>query len=237
MNELVSYLREQAQFHAESVARRDTAVVSHIATLLWWADEIERAGAVPVAADAADHVAHDRKLVQQPDERVATWQDAFNERHEFDVYDEHFMTGLRNEFCAGWHAALKQARATASQATVRGDAFRAAVEEMTTLLENGEWAEHVAETITCGDELASRLEAAITELHNDIGTVQETRAALAQSGATLTDERIDAIYDSVPWKDLNVNSLEHAKILRHRFARALLAARCDIGLRETGVEK
>lgn len=34
------------------------------------------------------------------------WQDAFNERHEFDDYPEHFMTGLRNEFCAGWHAAL-----------------------------------------------------------------------------------------------------------------------------------
>lgn len=36
-----------------------------------------------------------------------TWQDAFNEYHQFDVYPDHFMTGLRNEFCAGWHAALK----------------------------------------------------------------------------------------------------------------------------------
>ena len=39
----------------------------------------------------------------------------------------------------------------------------------------------------------------------------------------LTDDEIDAIYDSVPWKDLNVASLEHATILRRRFARALLA--------------
>ena len=36
-----------------------------------------------------------------------TWQDAFDEHHQFDVYPDHFMTGLRNEFCAGWHAALK----------------------------------------------------------------------------------------------------------------------------------
>jgi hypothetical protein len=35
------------------------------------------------------------------------WKDAFNERHEFDVYPEHFMSGLRNEFAAGWYAALK----------------------------------------------------------------------------------------------------------------------------------
>jgi hypothetical protein len=35
------------------------------------------------------------------------WRAAFDERHEFDVYPDHFMTGMRNEFCAGWHAALK----------------------------------------------------------------------------------------------------------------------------------
>ncbi|WP_257744572.1 hypothetical protein [Burkholderia glumae] len=40
----------------------------------------------------------------------------------------------------------------------------------------------------------------------------------------LTDEQIDAIYDAVPWQDLNVNSLDHAKILRRRFARALLTS-------------
>lgn len=40
------------------------------------------------------------------------WRAAFDERHEFDVYPDNFMSGLRNEFAAGWHAALKsQARA------------------------------------------------------------------------------------------------------------------------------
>jgi hypothetical protein len=40
------------------------------------------------------------------------WRTAFDDRHEFDVYPEHFMSGLRNEFAAGWHAAMKsQARA------------------------------------------------------------------------------------------------------------------------------
>jgi hypothetical protein len=33
----------------------------------------------------------------------------------------------------------------------------------------------------------------------------------------LTDAEIDAVYDSVPWKELNVASLEHAMILRPRF--------------------
>lgn len=45
-------------------------------------------------------------LPDQAGEPVA-WQSAFDERHEFDVYPEHFMTGLRNEFAAGWYAALK----------------------------------------------------------------------------------------------------------------------------------
>lgn len=35
------------------------------------------------------------------------WRVAFDERHEFDVYPDHFMSGMRNEFCAGWQAALK----------------------------------------------------------------------------------------------------------------------------------
>jgi hypothetical protein len=37
------------------------------------------------------------------------WKAAFEDRHQFDVYPDHFMTGLRNEFAAGWHAALKAA--------------------------------------------------------------------------------------------------------------------------------
>lgn len=40
----------------------------------------------------------------------------------------------------------------------------------------------------------------------------------------MSDEQIDAVFDSVPWKDLNVSDLSHVAILRRRFARALLAA-------------
>jgi hypothetical protein len=49
------------------------------------------------------------------------WRTAFDDRHESDVYPEHFMSGLRNEFAAGWHAAMKsQARALlASKAAVQ----------------------------------------------------------------------------------------------------------------------
>jgi hypothetical protein len=51
------------------------------------------------------------------------WRTAFDDRHEFDVYPEHFMSGLRNEFAAGWHAAMKsQARALlASKPAVPAD--------------------------------------------------------------------------------------------------------------------
>jgi hypothetical protein len=58
-------------------------------------------------------------------------------------------------------------------------------------------------------------------------TIDALRALLATtqpSAEGVTDEQIDAIWDSVPWKDLNVNSLEHVAVLRRRFARALLAA-------------
>lgn len=44
------------------------------------------------------------------------WRAAFDDRHEFDVYPEHFMSGLRNEFCAGWHAALKSQNASEPKA-------------------------------------------------------------------------------------------------------------------------
>lgn len=37
----------------------------------------------------------------------------------------------------------------------------------------------------------------------------------------MTDDEIDAVYDSVPWKDLNVAALEHVSVLRRRFARAI----------------
>lgn len=51
--------------------------------------------------DAAPSLPHD------------AWKAPFDERHEFDVYPDHFMTGLRNEFAAGWHAAIKAIAAIA----------------------------------------------------------------------------------------------------------------------------
>lgn len=108
------------------------------------------------------------------------------------------------------HDLVVEKAGTAPQSGAKGDEhFRAAVEEMVALLENGEWSEHVAESIANGDELASRLETAITELHNDIGTVREARAA------ALTDEQIMNIADSYSftWDEGIV-----------AFARAIIAA-------------
>lgn len=78
----------------------------------------DRAGYEKCLASYAGYVKvlRETRPEEQPDERAATWQDAFNERHRFDVYPDDFMTGLRNEFCAGW-----QARATAPQAYTRGE--------------------------------------------------------------------------------------------------------------------
>jgi hypothetical protein len=60
------------------------------------------------------------------------------------------------------------------------DPLRAAVESMVTMLEAGEWAEHASTFKAPGDALASRLESAITDLHNQI---DEARAAIAAGGA------------------------------------------------------
>lgn len=57
----------------------------------------------------------------QPDERAATWQDAFSERHQFDVYPDDFMTGLRNEFCAGWQARAASPQSSEKTAKQRYD--------------------------------------------------------------------------------------------------------------------
>jgi len=86
-----------------------------------------------------------------------------------------------------WDRAPKAAEQAPVDAA-RGDeqaAFRNAVEEMVVLLENGEWAEHVAETIAGEDKLAARLETAITELHNDIGDDRRAVADAARGEPTL----------------------------------------------------
>ena len=79
----------------------------------------------------------------------------------------------------------------ARRATQAEKPFRAAVEEMVTMLENGEWAEHASTLKAPGDELASRLEAAITALHNDHAAAPQAalsdgqRAALGSAIAAL----------------------------------------------------
>lgn len=45
-------------------------------------------------------------------DKTEAWRAAFDERHQFDVYPDHFMSGMRNEFCAGWQAALKSQAAS-----------------------------------------------------------------------------------------------------------------------------
>ena len=112
-----------------------------------------------------------------------------------DGFEQQRKAGLNVDWFTwqiAWHDALftqcdiagdeAVARTVSLQSGEKGEEpFRAAVEEMVALLENGEWAEHVAESIANGDELASRLETAITELHNDIGTVREARASGPQA--------------------------------------------------------
>jgi hypothetical protein len=64
-------------------------------------------GAMLDAAPAAPAISESDVLVEQVTKD--DWRAAFNERHEFDIYPDDFMTGLRNEFAAGWYAALKTA--------------------------------------------------------------------------------------------------------------------------------
>lgn len=54
-----------------------------------------------------------------------------------------------------------------SPADAASDPLRAAVQAAVDLMEAREWAEHFAECHAPGDELASRLEACITTLHNE----------------------------------------------------------------------
>ncbi|MFW6855338.1 hypothetical protein ACODYM_29025 [Burkholderia gladioli] len=59
---------------------------------------------------------------------------------------------------------------------VPGDvlAFHDAAGAMVRMLEEREWAEHAATFTGSGDELAQRLESAITDLHNDAHALRDT---------------------------------------------------------------
>ncbi|ESH90755.1 hypothetical protein B551_0222555 [Cupriavidus sp. HPC(L)] len=80
--------------------------------------------------------------------------------------------------------------------TGQDDPLRDAVEAMVRMLEDGEWAEHVATTTGKGDALAHRLEAAITDLHNQMGDTAPQAATGAQG---LTDERVFEIAEQYGW--------------------------------------
>jgi len=71
------------------------------------------------------------------------------------------------------------------EGSVTPSALETAVEAMVQMLEDGEWAEHVS-TIH-KHPLASRLESAITDLHNEIHEAEE-----APQSPALTDSAIDA---------------------------------------------
>lgn len=86
----------------------------------------------------------------------------------------------------------RQRRDAARQA----DPLRDAVDAMVRMLEDGEWAEHVATTTGKGDALAHRLETAITDLHNQMCDTAEQAATGAQK---LTDERVFEIAEQYGW--------------------------------------
>jgi len=73
-------------------------------------------------------------------------------------------------YANGWNKCREDIFAALSRAPATPQSeqpFRSAVEAMVRMLEEGEWAEHVAATTGKGDPLAQRLETAITNLINE----------------------------------------------------------------------
>lgn len=86
-----------------------------------------------------------------------------------DIAPDNYGDCLRN--AAKLNAALRSTIARIrelerAQPAGEAVALHAAVEAMVSMLEEGEWAEHVASTTGKGDPLAQRLEVAITNLIN-----------------------------------------------------------------------
>ncbi|MGT2508159.1 hypothetical protein [Cupriavidus basilensis] len=79
------------------------------------------------------------------------------------------------------HAMLRGSRLQHLLRITQGDELRRAVRGMTAMLVNDEWAEHVSK-----DPDAMALEAAITELHNDLAEANEI---LAEDAKTITGDR------------------------------------------------
>jgi len=76
-------------------------------------------------------------------------------------------------------------------ADAASDPLRAAVQAAVDLIEAREWAEHFAECHAPGDELASRLEACITTLHNE-----------AYGGEDRADAASEVDKSDVEWQDI-----------------------------------
>jgi hypothetical protein len=77
--------------------------------------------------------------------------------------------------------------------------LRAAVESMVCMLENGEWAEHASTYKAPGDKLAARLEAAITDLHNELsGDSEQADEAATDAFARLVAFHAEQL-DSNPY--------------------------------------
>jgi hypothetical protein len=146
-------------------------------------DLLKRIGSILYAAPQPSQPVEAGEAVAQYQSRVILDS---GRRGEWINIDAEGAAMLRKKYAADYEVRELFER-TSQSAVVLDDeraAFRTAIEEMVVMLENGEWAEHVAETIVGGDELASRLEAAITELHNDIGEDRSARAASPQATAT-----------------------------------------------------
>lgn len=72
---------------------------------------------------AHDHIAHDRKLVAQPDERAATTlEDAMNAGGYIAAASS---ASERLHFCRGWEAAMDAIEARATQQATKGDGWAA----------------------------------------------------------------------------------------------------------------
>lgn len=76
-----------------------------------------------------------------------------------------------------------------------GEPLRAAVEAMCAMLEEGEWAEHVASTTGKNDPLAQRLETAITDLHSELDDAMDGPATGSASSFIGVPDNVLAALD------------------------------------------
>jgi hypothetical protein len=175
---------------------------------------------------AADHGERSANAAPSTAAQGATlkWRDSYEAEHK---RVERLEAILVREFGLKKARALIAAPTPVADSGASVDTFRNAVEEMVVLLENGEWAEHVAEAIAGGDELASRLETAITELHNDIGEVRDSYAAakpVSVDAGGMTDQALIEAF--APYRNFPVDWIvSYAREVLKLAARASMPSR------------